>query len=141
MAATYTLTGSHIKLYINGTLYKNVQGVSLTIDYGEKPIYGIDCPYPQEIAPGQVMLNGSISGIRLKNSGGLQGAGMRPLFQDIAASPYISIRIQDRQSMEDIIFIPNAKVTRESHSIGVKSTYKMNIDFIGQVPMFSLDRS
>lgn len=141
MARTLVLTGAHIKLYINNKAYKEVQSVNLVVDYGETEIYGIDAAYPQEIAPTKVSVRGSVQGIRIKHSGGLQGANLRPLFTDIAASPYISLRIQDRQSGEDILFIPNAKVTRESHSAVVKSTYKLNFDFIGQIPLFALDRA
>jgi hypothetical protein len=66
---------------------------------------------------------------------------MRPLYSDLMASPYISIRIQDRRSSEDIIFIPNAKVTRETHTIAMKGVYRLNFDFVGQVPQFALDRA
>jgi hypothetical protein len=141
MAKSLVLTGAHIKLYINNKVYKEVQSISLSIDYGETEIYGIDAAYPQEIAPTKITVRGSCTGIRVKLSGGLQSANMRPLFQDIAASPYISIRIQDRDSSEDIVFIPNCKVTRESHSIATKATYKLSFDFVGQIPLMALDRS
>ena len=141
MAQTLVLSGAHIKLYINGILYKIVQSITFSVDYGETPIYGIDAPYPQEIAPGKIMVQGNIQGLRMKQSGGIQGSNMRPAFNDFAASPYISIRIQDRQSKEDILYIPNAKITRETHAISTKSTYKLNVDFIGQIPFFALDRS
>lgn len=135
-----TLTGAHIKLYINNALFKTVQSVTWTVAYNEDPVYGIDSLYPQEIASTKISVTGSIQGIRLKLSGGLQAKDIRPVFTDANASPYISIRIQDRQSGEDIIYIPNAKVTRETHAIATKSTYKLNFDFIGQIPLFVLDR-
>ena len=138
---TFVLTGAHINLYLNNKLYKEVQGVSFTIDYGETEIYGIDTPYPQEIASTKVTVRGSVQGLRLKNNGGLQGSNLRPLFTDIAASPYISIRIHDRQSGEDIMLITQAKITRESHQIATKSTYKLSFDFVGQIPLMALDRS
>lgn len=135
------LTGAHIKLYINNKVYKEVQSVNLNVDYGETEIYGIDSPYPQEIAPTKISVRGSVNGLRIKMSGGLQGMNGRPLFSDLAASPYISIRIQDRDSEEDILFIPNAKITRETHGIATKSTYKLSFDFVGIIPLFALDRS
>lgn len=141
MARSLVLTGAHIKLYINNKVYKEVQAINLNVDYGETEIYGIDAAYPQEIATTRISVRGSVNGIRIKHSGGLQGANIRPLFTDVAAAPYISIRIQDRQTGEDILFIPNAKVTRESHSAVVKSSYKLNFDFIGQIPLFALDRA
>jgi hypothetical protein len=141
MARSLVLTGAHIRLYVNNKLYKEVQSVGLNMDYGETEIYGIDSAYPQEIAPGKTMVRGSVNGIRIKYSGGLQAAALRPLFTDIAASPYVSIRIQDRQTGEDIVFIPNAKVTRENHMIATKSTYKLNFEFVGQIALFALDRA
>lgn len=141
MAQSFVLTGAHIKLYLNNKVYKEVQAVSFSVDYGESEIYGIDTPYAQEIATTKVTVRGSVQGLRLKMSGGLQGSNLRPLFTDIAASPYISIRIQDRATGEDIVLIAQAKVTRESHQIATKSTYKLSFDFVGQIPLFALDRS
>lgn len=139
--SSYVLTGAHIVVYINNKKFKTVQGVSFDIDFGETEIYGIDVAYAQEIAPTKVSVRGRVQGIRLKNSGGLQAASLRPLFTDLASSPYISIRITDRQSGEDILFIEQAKVTRESHQMGTKSTYKLGFDFIGIIPLSSVDRA
>jgi len=134
------LTGAHIELWINNTRYKEVESLSFSISYGEEPIYGIDSPYPQEIAVTRIEATGSVSGLRLKLSGGLQAKSMRPIFTDVLSSPYISIRIVDRATQEDILFIPQAKVTRESHTIPNRGTYKLNFDFRGLVPLFALDR-
>lgn len=141
MAQSLVLTGANIKLYINNKVYNTVQSISLNVDYGETEIYGIDAAYAQEIASTKVNVRGSVQGIRLKLSGGLQASNLRPLFKDLAAAPYVSIRITSRYDGEDIIFIQNAKVTRETHQIGTKSTYKVNFDFIGQIPLWALDRS
>lgn len=141
MAQSFVLTGAHIKLYVNNKLYKVTQSISFTVDYGETEIYGIDAPYAQEIAATRISVRGNVNGVRIKQSGGIQADNLRPLFTDIGASPYISLRIQDRSTGEDIIFIPNAKVTRESHSIVTKQTYKLNFEFVGQIPLFALDRA
>jgi hypothetical protein len=141
VAVPVILTGANCRIYINNVLYKEVQSISFTVDYAEIPIYGIDVPYAQEIASNKVTVSGQVNGLRVKMSGGLQGKSMRTLFYDTAASPYVSIRIQDRATQEDIIFIPNCKITMESHSIQTKQTYKLNFSFVGQVPLFALDRS
>ncbi len=135
------LAGAHIKLYINNVLYKTVQSLSIVIDYGEQPTYGIDALQAQEISPTRLSVSGSVNGLRVKNSGGLQAQNIRPLFVDLMASPYISIRVQDRSSGEDILYIPQCKVSNESHTAATKSTYKMNFNFIGLVPLMALDRS
>lgn len=141
MAVPVILTGANIRLYVNNKLYKQIQGISFTIDYAETEIYGIDVPYAQEIASNKVTVRGSVTGMRVKLSGGLQAMSLRTLFYDTAASPYVSLRIQDRATQEDIIFIPNAKISMESHTIQTKSTYKLNFNFVGQVPLMALDRA
>lgn len=141
MAQSIILTGAHIKLYINNKPYKVVQRINLSVDYDEEEIYGIDSSMPQEIATNRVSVRGTISGLRIKYSGGIRAHNLRPLFTDLAASPYVSIRIQDRQSGEDIVLIPEAKVTKEDHSIGIKQTYKLNFNFVGKAIYFALDRA
>ena len=141
MAQPITLTGALIKLYINNQVYKVVQSITITVDYGEQEIYGIDAAHAQEIAPTRLSVRGSVQGLRVKYSGGLQASTIRPLFIDLLASPYISIRIQDRSTSEDILYIPQCKVSQETHTMATKSTYKMNFNFVGQVPLFALDRS
>ena len=36
--AQRTISGAHIKVYINGVVYNEVQQLDLNIDYGEEPI-------------------------------------------------------------------------------------------------------
>lgn len=139
--ALLTLTGADVKVYVNNKVYPFVQSITLNIDYGEVENYGIDAAYAQEIAVTKISVRGSVQGVRVKMSGGLQAMNMRPLAFDIAAAPYISIRIQDRATQEDILFIPNAKITKENHGIAIKSSYKLGFEFIGQIPLFALDRS
>lgn len=139
--ARYTMVGADIKVYINNKVYNVAQSVSFEVDYGESAIYGIDTPWAQEVAGGRASVRGSIRGLRMKYSGGLQGSNIRPSFDNLAASPYISIRIQDRQTGEDIALIERAKVSKESHSAGIKGSYKLNFDFEGQMILFALDRA
>lgn len=141
MAQSLVLTGALIKIYLNNKVYKEVRSFSLNVDYGEYEIYGIDSQFAQEIAPSKLTVRGSISGIRVKYSGGLQASNLRPLFQDFAASSYISIRVTDRSTGEDIVFIPRAKILRENHVATSKGVYSLNFDFAGIIPLFALDRS
>lgn len=136
-----TITGARVLVYINGDVYNECQSISLDIDYSESEIYGIDSVYVQEIAPGKVSVRGSINGLRTTLSGGLQAKNMRPLALNILTSPYISLRIVDRLTSEDIIFIPQCKVTREKHQTGAKQKYSLSFDFVGVVPLLALDRS
>lgn len=135
------LPGANILVYVNNKLYKEVQSISYEIDYGEQEIYGIDSPFPQEIASTRASVTGTLSGLRIKYSGGIQAYNMRPLIQDILSAPYVSIRIQDRQNKEDLLFISQAKVSKQSVGIGAKKTVTLSFNFKGIIPLEPLDRS
>jgi hypothetical protein len=135
------ITGAHIEIFWNNMQFKEVADVNFTVDYGEEEIWGIDSPYPQEIAGNRITVSGQVSGFRLKLSGGLQGKNLRPLFTDVSANPYVSLRVSDRATSEDIIFIPQCKVSSETHSIPSRGVYKLNFSFKGAIPLFALDRS
>jgi hypothetical protein len=141
MAQSLVLTGANIRLYINNKLYKTVQSITFTVSYNTTQVYGIDSPYAQELTPTKVEVTGSCTGIRLRNSGGLQAQNMRPLYSDFSSGGYISLRINDRASGEDIIFLPQTMITRETHVAATKGSYKLNFDFVSSLPLFALDRS
>lgn len=126
---THTIQGSAVKIFINGKVWGAAQEVSWTTDYAEKELYGIDNPFPQEIYGAKVATYGSIKGLRTRQSGGTQGVGLRPILQEFASSPYVSIRIQDRYSGEDLVYMPKAKVSSEALSVGTKGILVLNIQF------------
>jgi hypothetical protein len=141
MANQRTISGAQIKIYINGIVYNESQQLDYSIDYGEEPIYGIDSFFPQEIKITRISVQGTISGLRLKDSNGLQGYSIRPGIRDSFFAPYISIRIADRSTGEDILFIPNAKVTNERSSVSAKGVMKTTFSFTGLQPQQPLDRT
>lgn len=138
--AQATISGAHIKIYINGVVYNEAQQLDYTIDYGEEPIYGIDSVFPQEIKITRVSVQGSISGLRIANSNGLQGYNITPGIRGAIFAPYISIRIQDRRTGEDILFIPYAKVINEKLNVNAKGIARLTFNFTGLQPQQPLDR-
>lgn len=140
MAVQRTISGAHIKIYINGAVYNESQQLDYNIDYGEEPIYGIDSVFPQEIKITRVSISGSISGLRTADSNGLQSINARPGVRGSIFAPYISIRIVDRRTGEDIMFIPYAKIINEKTSVSAKGIMKTSFSFTGLQPMQPLDR-
>jgi len=130
------------RLYINNKILTTTQTVSMENQTGEYEIWGINAPYPQEIAGGgQRSVRGTISGVRTKNSGGLQGVGAIPLFSDVAASNYVSLRLEDRSTGETLWSIPKCKLSNVQETISIKGTYKITFQFIGQILFYPLDLS
>ena len=142
MPNSLVVSAGRCRLYINNKIYAVTQNVSVSIDTGEYSIYGINSPYPQEIAGGgQNSVRGSAGIVRTSNSGGIQGVNARPLFSDLAASSYVSIRLEDRQTSETLWSIPKAKISNVKESVSIKGIYHITFDFVGQILFWPLDLS
>ncbi len=139
MSQSTVLSGANVKVYISGKLYAEVQNITYTISYSDTEIYGVDSPFPQEIAPGRISVQGSISGVRVKGTGGLQGHQIRSKITEVLHSPYTSLRIKDRHSEVDLLWLPQMKVTAETMTIPSKGTAKLNFTFKGIIPYNPLD--
>lgn len=136
--SNYFLRGADVKLYINGVQYKEVQGVSWTINYNEQPTYGIDSVFPQEISTQFVAVQGQVTGLRIKYSGGLQGKDIRSRINQTLYAPYVKVRIMDRHS--DVpLFTCDIKVTQESISIPAKGLANVSFAFTGLIPYSEVD--
>lgn len=137
----HIIPGSHVKVFINGSLFPEAQEVAWTIDRQEQETYGIDSMFPQEIAPIRSVTYGSIRGLRLKQSNGLQARSITPDIGSLLASPYVSIRIQDRITGEDIIFLPKSKISSEQYGVAAKTGFiTMNLSFRSIQGLQPLDR-
>lgn len=139
MSNSVVLAGANCKVYLGGNLYPEVQSVSYTIDYGETEIYGIDSIFAQEIATTRMSVQGSVQGLRLKLSGGLQGKDIITKINQRLFAPYIAFEVRDRQSDTKIIFVPNCKITTQNVQIGAKGVVKLNFSFKGIIPYEPLD--
>jgi len=139
MSQSIVLTGAQCKVFIGGKLYPEVQQMSCTIDYGEQETYGIDSIYAQEIATTRISVQGSVSGLRLKLSGGLQGKDIITKINERLFAPYVSFEVRDRQSDQKILFIPQCKITTQNIQIGAKGVVKLNFNFKGIIPYEPLD--
>jgi len=141
MSQSIVVKGADVKVYMNGEVVPEVQKISYAINYGEQEIYGIDQVFPQEIAVTKVSVAGSISGFKTKYSGGLQAKALRPLIFDVLNAPYISLRVVDRSTGEDIIYIPSIKVSDETMGAAAKGIVNLSFKFKGIMPFNPLDRN
>lgn len=139
--STSVIRGADVKLYIGGKLYPEVQSISYTIEYMENEIYGIDSIYPQEIKTDRIAVRGTVQGIRIKLTGGLQAYNIRPRLVDILGSPYVSLEVKDRHTDVRLFFLPQMKVTSETNSVASKGVMRVSFKFKGIVPYGEMDFS
>ncbi len=141
MASPLIVAGAHCRLYLNNKIYSVAQSASLEVDSGISATFGINSPYAQELSSGQVSVKGSIKGVRIKNSGGLQGSNAIPLFSDIVAGNYISLRLEDRSTQESIWSVQKARIGRITEVVQIKGVYQVSFEFVGIIPFWPLDLS
>jgi len=142
MAQPIVISGSLIRLYVNNRIYSPVQSISMENETGESSLYGINSPYPQEImGGGQNSVKGSVKLVRTKNSGGIAAVNLRPLFSDLAASNYVSLRLEDRSTGETLWSIPKCKISNLSESAAARGLYSISFNFIGMIIYGPLDLS
>lgn len=134
MALPVTLKGAEIKVFVSGKLFPEVQSITYTIDYDIDTIKGIDNVFAQELAINSIKCSGSVQGVRIKDSGGLQGAAAKAAITDSLKHPYTSLRIQNRQTGKDILFLPQMMVNSESFSVAAKGTARFSFNFTGIIP-------
>ena len=137
------VTGARCRLWVNNKIFTVTQSVSIEIDLGTISTYGINSPYPQEIAigSGKNTVKGNVKGIRIKNSGGLQGSNILPLFSDLSSGNYISLRLEDRGTGETLWSAPKCMVSNVSESVQAKGVYSVSFSFVAQVLYWPLDLS
>ena len=128
------VSGATVRVWLNGNIFPEISSISWNISYGEEEIIGIDSGFPQEIASNRILVSGSISGMRLKFSGGLQAKNAIAPIIDILKSPYISIRIEDRSTGETLLSVPEAKVIDQSAQTAAKGILSYSFRFKGMVP-------
>ena len=139
MAHSTVLRGADVIIKVAGKPFKGAQSVAYTIDYGEQEIYGIDSQFPQEIAPTKVAVSGTISGVRVKLSGGLQGHDLRSKINQILYGSYVSLEIRDRHSDIVLLWVPQMKVSNEQLQVTAKGVARLTFNFKGIIPYNPLD--
>lgn len=136
------VTAALTRFYVNNVAYRVTTDVSVNEDIGVNSVYGINSPYPQEIyTGGQNVVKGSASVVRTRNSGGLQATGAVQLFNNLGATNYVSLRLEDRSTGETIWSITKAQISNIRETVSKKGIYHISFDFVGQILYYPLDLS
>lgn len=126
-----TLTGASLKLYINEKLFGLASSFTFQTTGNRRPIHGIDQPNAFELAPAANDVNGSITCMRIRLDGGLEGRGIAANDINIAAEKYISIMLVDRISDTVIFRVNQAAIDNQSWSIDARGIMKGSFSFQG----------
>lgn len=118
-------------LYINGMPYAHVQEVTPTITSPQKILRGIDYLPGIETAPMPVEYNVSAILYRRKNTGGLEGEGFLPRWDNATRGKFFSAIIMDRQTQEILFESQKNQIVSQSWRIAPKSILVGQVTWIG----------
>lgn len=127
-------TGAGIVVKVNGHVVGFATDISYTRNLGIKPIYGIDSPFIREIAvTGPYQVSGTLSGFRLRDSGGLDGLAIMNAsnVDDYFQQKYVFLEIIDRLSGASIGVISQAMFITDTWTINARNPVTFNASFIG----------
>lgn len=69
-------TGAGVRVSINGSVVGFATGLSFSRGLNSKVIYELDNPFAKEILPTVYSVQGTLTGFRIRGSGGLDGYGI-----------------------------------------------------------------
>lgn len=141
MSRTITIPGAAVKIKINGQTLPSIQSMSWQIDYGEKPIYGIDSEFPQEIATTRQTIRGTVQNVRLRFSKGLQGVDLVPTLFNFLTGKYHEMRVIDRQTNKVLVVVEGMKISNQSYSVPTKGIVTFSFNFIGIAAREEIDET
>ena len=128
-------TGAGIRLSINGTVVGFATGIAWTRSLNTKVIYEIDNPFPAEIAPTTYLVQGTLTGIRLKasTSAGLDARGImnastaRAFFNQ----KYCVVEVIDIASGKSMFSFFSVVFDQDSWNISSRAIITFNANFKG----------
>jgi hypothetical protein len=112
------IVGAHAVLYINGIPYAYVSELDPTITSPQKVLHGIDYLPPLDAAPGPLSYSVSAQVYRHRNSVGLEGDGLVPMWNKATRGKYFSAIIMDRLTQTILFESQRNLVVGQSWRIG-----------------------
>jgi hypothetical protein len=97
------VVGAQAVCYINGTMYGQVSSFRWSSDTPYRPLYGLDCIWPQELVPTVVKVSAQLNIYRMVGDGGLEGAGITAPYASLPRQQYFTLSLRDRYS-DNLLF-------------------------------------
>jgi hypothetical protein len=137
----HTGASLQVKIVHEGDIEKTIgyaTGLTFTVSQGQKMIYTVDSPFPQEIAQGAgpSFVRGSMM-LFLPKGTTMERAGLVPYRQDaeglpnMAASKFFGLRIYDRATTELVLSVDYCKVSTYTVSMQSRQVVRISVNFEG----------
>jgi hypothetical protein len=131
MSVPKTLRGADLQLYINGRLFAICTGIRFEASAGRHAIYGIDQFTPFELAPGAASIKGTVDCVRIRASGGLEGAGVAAPESLLMQEKYFSMALVDRLTDTIVLQVEAASLDAQNWQVAAKGEMAGSFSFTG----------
>ena len=134
MSQADIVTGSAVRLLVNGKVIGIGTSFSYQRDQGIKAIYGVDIVTPQELAvTGPYIVRGQINGLRTRASGGFDGLQIvnASTLADYFNQKYCTIEIFDRKTNITLAKIDRVLFNSDTMQIQARQVVTISATFIG----------
>ena len=128
------LTGQGVVIYVNKSMVGFATGIEYTRRTNVEYIYEIDSPFAAEVAPkGPYSVTGTLTGLRMKGSGGLDGSGIMDVSNvaNFFTQKYVTLEIRDRTTDQAICFINRCLFDQDGFKAEVRSQMTFSATFRG----------
>lgn len=125
------VTGANCILYVNGKPFARVSQFRWTIQTPSKEIRGIDVPTVMEFAPTLIRVAGSMTLWRTKGDGGVEGAGLAPIQDELPRGKYFSLMLIERITDTVLFRCDQAKVEHQDWDARTKALVQGTVAFVG----------
>lgn len=125
--------GPGIRLVINGSVIGFATGINFVRSTNSQERYAIDSPVPQEIVLTTYSVRGTLTGLRIRGSGGLDGTGIMDV-SDISRYfnfKYGTIEAVDRLSNKTIYTIQKVVFDSDNWNIQSRAPITFSAQFKG----------
>lgn len=124
-----TIATAGVILKVNGRTFGRVRTFEYAVDSPKKAIYGVDSLEPFELAPMQTKVSGKMTLYRTVGDGGVEGAGMAGILEEIPKEKYFSLLLLELISGTVVFQANYCSVLRQSWSVGEKGLVGGAVDF------------
>jgi|ERR1700690_1166620 len=129
MSRAKSVVSAGIVVYVNGSPFGRVKSFSWESATPKKPIYAIDALQPFELLSVATKIVCSMTVQRTIGDGGVEGASMTTVFENIPAEKYVTIQLVERVSDTLIFQATYCSVTHQGWDVPEKGVVIGKIDF------------
>jgi hypothetical protein len=129
MAGSTIVTGAHVVVYINGSVFGKVTSFGFKSVTARKEIRQVDSVGVQELAPTTTSVSCTMSLYRQMSDGGLEGAGITARYENLPRERYFNVTLVDRVTDSVIFQASQCSVEEQSWTIAPKGLVTGQVAF------------